>query len=61
MNFIMDITELEKTNVLKNLIVSDTVVKFTCPNCGQGIIIRSNKEKKWGLEWKCPICGYIGP
>jgi len=57
----MDITELEKTNVLKNLIVSDTVVKFICPNCGQGIIIRSNKEKKAGLEWKCPVCGYTGP
>ncbi|MFZ8801119.1 MAG: zinc finger domain-containing protein [Candidatus Nanopusillus sp.] len=57
----MDITELEKTNVWRNLIVSDTVVRFICPNCGQGVIIRSNKEKKLGLEWKCLVCGYTGP
>ncbi|MGC9133099.1 MAG: zinc finger domain-containing protein [Nanopusillaceae archaeon] len=57
----MDITEIEKTNVLRNLIVSDTIVKFVCPNCGQGVIIRSNKEKSLGLEWKCPVCGFTGP
>ena len=40
MNFIMDITELEKTNVWRNLIVSDTVIRFICPNCGRS----NNKE-----------------
>ncbi len=57
----MDIEEIVKTNSTKQLSVNDIVVRFTCPNCGEGIIIRSNKEKKLGLKWKCNICGFEGP
>ncbi|BFI73183.1 hypothetical protein YN1_1700 [Nanoarchaeota archaeon] len=57
----MDINEIERTNTLRKLMVGDTIVKFICPNCGQGVIIRNNREKSLGLEWKCPNCGFIGP
>ncbi|MGC9079442.1 MAG: zinc finger domain-containing protein [Nanopusillaceae archaeon] len=57
----MDIMELKRTNNLKDLIVSDVVVKFTCPNCNQGLIIRSNRERALSLAWKCPVCGFEGP
>lgn len=57
----MNIEEIQKTNSLRKLIVSDVSVKFVCPNCGKGIIIRSNRERNLGLEWICPVCGYKGP
>jgi len=57
----MKIDDIQKTVSLKKLIISDVVVKFKCPNCGKGVIIRSNKERALGLPWICPECGYIGP
>lgn len=57
----MKLEDINKTISFKKLAISDTVVKFKCPNCGQGVIIRSNKERLLGLEWICPVCGYIGP
>jgi len=53
--------DIQKTQTLKKLIISDVVVKFKCPNCGKGLIIRNNKERKLGLGWICPECGYTGP
>ncbi|MEM1688107.1 MAG: zinc finger domain-containing protein [Nanopusillaceae archaeon] len=57
----MKLEDISKTVSSKKLIISDTTVRFKCPNCGQGIILRTNKERLLGLEWICPVCGYKGP
>jgi len=57
----MKIDEIQKTVSLKKLVISDVTVKFKCPNCGKGIIVRSNRERALGLPWVCPECGYTGP
>ncbi|MEM4511363.1 MAG: zinc finger domain-containing protein [Nanopusillaceae archaeon] len=57
----MKLENIVKTNSSKKLIISDITVKFKCPNCGQGIIVRSNKERLLCLEWICTVCGYKGP
>ncbi len=36
-------------------------VKFKCPNCGEGIIIRSLSARRLATKYKCAVCGFEGP
>jgi len=57
----MDIQEAQKSIGTKTFLIAEGGVKFVCPNCNQGIIIRSNKERRMGIKWVCPVCGFEGP
>ncbi|MEM1565579.1 MAG: zinc finger domain-containing protein [Candidatus Bathyarchaeia archaeon] len=35
--------------------------KFLCPNCGEILIRRCKKCRKFGRSYKCPKCGFTGP
>ncbi len=35
-------------------------VRFPCPKCGSEIF-RCKKCRSLSLEYKCPICGFVGP
>jgi len=35
--------------------------KFPCPNCGEIIIWRCSKCRKFGRPYRCPKCGFTGP
>lgn len=35
--------------------------KFPCPNCGEIIIWRCAKCRKFGRTYRCPSCGFVGP
>ncbi|MDH5450172.1 MAG: zinc finger domain-containing protein [Candidatus Bathyarchaeota archaeon] len=35
--------------------------KFPCPNCGEIIIWRCSRCRKFGRPYKCPKCGFTGP
>jgi predicted RNA-binding Zn-ribbon protein involved in translation (DUF1610 family) len=35
--------------------------KFLCPNCGEIVIRRCAKCRKFGRPYKCPKCGFVGP
>ncbi len=39
----------------------EKAVKFVCPRCGQYTVIRTQKSRKLGITYKCPICGFEGP
>ncbi|MFH1445349.1 MAG: zinc finger domain-containing protein [Nanoarchaeota archaeon] len=36
-------------------------VEFACPSCGKEKIIRCEKCKKQGNQYKCSKCGFTGP
>ncbi|RLG70727.1 MAG: RNA-binding protein [Candidatus Iainarchaeum archaeon] len=36
-------------------------VKFKCPNCGKGVIIRCLTCRDSARLYKCPECGFEGP
>jgi len=36
-------------------------VKFTCPNCGEVEIVRSQHDRSIAAEYVCPKCGFVGP
>ena len=57
----MDIKEAPKSTSTHSLLVVEKGVRFVCPNCGKGVIIRTNKERKMGVKWICPSCGFEGP
>ncbi|OYT43608.1 MAG: RNA-binding protein [Candidatus Aenigmarchaeota archaeon ex4484_56] len=42
-------------------VVSDTFVKFFCPSCNEGIIIRCSTCRKNVIEYICPVCKFTGP
>lgn len=44
-----------------NVAGQEDFVKFKCPNCGEGIIIRCRKCKKLSNTYKCVICNFEGP
>ena len=35
--------------------------KFLCPNCGELPIKRCRKCRKFGRQYKCPKCSFVGP
>jgi predicted RNA-binding Zn-ribbon protein involved in translation (DUF1610 family) len=35
--------------------------KFPCPDCGEIIIRRCVRCRKFGRPYKCPKCGFTGP
>ncbi len=36
-------------------------VKFNCPSCGKGEIIRCKHCREIAAQFKCPGCGFTGP
>ena len=46
-----------------NKIISPTenFVRFACPNCGEVIIVRCQRCREFGRNYKCPKCGFTGP
>ncbi|MCP8310525.1 MAG: zinc finger domain-containing protein [Candidatus Methylarchaceae archaeon HK02M1] len=39
----------------------EKAVKFYCLNCGQVVIWRCEKCRKFSRDYKCINCGFIGP
>ena len=35
--------------------------KFSCPNCGEIMLWRCHRCRKFGRPYKCPKCGFTGP
>ncbi|MBX5326279.1 MAG: zinc finger domain-containing protein [Candidatus Bathyarchaeia archaeon] len=35
--------------------------KFSCPSCGEIVIWRCNRCRKFGRPYQCPKCGFTGP
>ncbi|MCK4953705.1 DUF1610 domain-containing protein [Candidatus Bathyarchaeota archaeon] len=35
--------------------------KFSCPNCGDIVIRRCSRCRKFGRPYRCPKCGFTGP
>jgi predicted RNA-binding Zn-ribbon protein involved in translation (DUF1610 family) len=44
-----------------NVAGQEDFVKFNCPFCGEGIIIRCKKCKKMSNPYKCNVCNFEGP
>jgi len=57
----MELRDVPKSTTTKQLLIAEGGVKFICPNCGQGVIIRTNKERRMGIKWVCQVCGFEGP
>ncbi|MCD6242588.1 DUF1610 domain-containing protein [Candidatus Bathyarchaeota archaeon] len=54
--------EMPKCNSCHRVIQPGTqAVKLPCPNCGEIIIWRCQKCRKFGRPYKCPKCGFTGP
>ncbi|MGQ9551876.1 MAG: zinc finger domain-containing protein, partial [Candidatus Bathycorpusculaceae bacterium] len=49
------------TSCSKPLQPGTEATKFLCPNCGEIQIRRCGKCRKFGRQYKCPKCGFIGP
>ena len=45
----------------ESVVGQEGFVKFPCPACGEGTIIRYNKCKKLSNNYKCSICNFEGP
>ena len=45
----------------KNVANVSGSVKFNCPECGKGEIIRCIDCRKQAVKYKCPECGFKGP
>jgi len=45
----------------KTLINTQGSVKFTCPNCGKGVIIRCKHCREIAAKYECSECGFTGP
>lgn len=43
------------------ILPKDEAVKFVCPNCGEVVIWRCSKCRKFVREYKCISCGFVGP
>ncbi|MHA1410030.1 MAG: zinc finger domain-containing protein [Candidatus Odinarchaeia archaeon] len=39
----------------------EKAVHFSCPNCGEITIWRSEKCRLFGTKYKCVKCGFEGP
>jgi len=39
----------------------EAAVRFSCPNCGEVIIWRCERCRKFSRIYKCPKCGFEGP
>ncbi|NIU38717.1 DUF1610 domain-containing protein [Candidatus Bathyarchaeota archaeon] len=39
----------------------EEATKFSCPNCGEIVIWRCSKCRKFGRPYRCPKCGFTGP
>jgi Zn-ribbon RNA-binding protein len=44
-----------------NVAGQEDFVKFNCPSCGEGVVIRCRKCKKHSNKYKCIICNFEGP
>ncbi|MGB9959195.1 MAG: zinc finger domain-containing protein [Candidatus Bathyarchaeales archaeon] len=49
------------TNCGKPIPPGAEATKFLCPNCGEIMIRRCAKCRKFGRTYKCPKCGFTGP
>ncbi|MBD3259471.1 RNA-binding protein [Candidatus Woesearchaeota archaeon] len=36
-------------------------IRFKCPNCGEGEIVRCAHCRKIAAKYTCPKCGFTGP
>ena len=39
----------------------EKATKFYCPNCGEVLIWRCEKCRKFARPYTCPKCGFTGP
>ncbi|UCB59975.1 MAG: DUF1610 domain-containing protein [Candidatus Bathyarchaeota archaeon] len=39
----------------------EKATKLLCPNCGEIIIWRCQKCRRFGRQYKCPKCTFMGP
>jgi predicted RNA-binding Zn-ribbon protein involved in translation (DUF1610 family) len=44
-----------------NVVGQEDFVKFKCPSCGEGVVIRCSKCKRASNSYKCSACGFEGP
>lgn len=44
-----------------NVVGQDDFVKFNCPSCGEGVIIRCRKCRNLAVPYKCEKCEFEGP
>ncbi len=45
----------------KNILYFESSVYFPCPSCGEVIIWRCEKCRRFAREYTCPNCGFKGP
>ena len=50
-----------ESNTSKKIDNNKGSVKFPCPKCQKGIIVRSVEDRKLCLTYTCPECGFVGP
>ncbi|MFH0830016.1 MAG: zinc finger domain-containing protein [Candidatus Aenigmatarchaeota archaeon] len=44
-----------------SLIGQEDFVKFPCPACGKGVVVRDKLCRLQSVPYKCPSCGFEGP
>jgi len=49
------------TSCNKNIMSFEAAVYFPCPQCGETIIWRCEKCRKFAREYVCKSCGFRGP
>ena len=40
---------------------TENAIRFNCPQCGDVVIWRCEKCKKFSRNYRCPKCDFIGP
>ncbi|HEY4673615.1 MAG: zinc finger domain-containing protein [Thaumarchaeota archaeon] len=45
----------------KPVLPGEKAVKFYCPECGESLMWRCEKCRKFSREYKCVNCGFQGP
>ncbi|MCP8307260.1 MAG: DUF1610 domain-containing protein [archaeon] len=49
------------TSCNRPIMPGEKAVKFYCSNCGQVLIWRCERCRKFSREYKCINCAFIGP
>lgn len=55
-------TEAIISSSTKDRITNDSgSVQFPCPACSESTVVRTTKERKLAIKYKCEKCGFTGP
>ncbi|UCG36922.1 MAG: DUF1610 domain-containing protein [Candidatus Bathyarchaeota archaeon] len=49
------------TSCNRTIAIGAKATRFNCPSCGDITVWRCQKCRRFGRQYKCPKCGFMGP